>query len=252
MSRLAWLTTDVLPTDDFICRRLRIPNDVNVIANVNGALWSLCEEHNWEQRGIVTVDETVAAMQAMYAEYSQGEACLIGAILPYATSAVPDGCLDCDGTSYLKDDYPMLYAALDSVYIVDADNFVTPDLRGRNIIGSGEGTGLTLRAVGDNDGEETHVLTASELAVHTHTAEPHTHTNPPHSHFYETPVPNIDIESAGVPDVFGLGNPKIPASTSAETVSIDAETVTINESGEDTPHNNMPPYHVLRYCIVAR
>ena len=127
MSRHAWLTSDTLPNDDFICRRLRIPNVIGAIANVNGALLSLCEPQNWEQFGTATIDETVAAMTLMYDEYSQGEACLIGAIILYATSDTPDGTLPCDGSTHLRVDYPALYAVLADEYKVDADIFRTPN-----------------------------------------------------------------------------------------------------------------------------
>jgi len=252
MSRLAWLTSDLLPTADFICRRIRIPNDIFVIANVNGALLSLCEQQNWEKFGAVTIAETVTAMNIMYDEYSQGEACLIGAILPYATLAVPSGCLPCDGTQYLREDYPMLYAALDTIYIVDADNFKTPDLQGRTIIGSGEGTDLTIRSVGDVDGEESHVLVIAELAAHDHTTQPHSHDNTPHAHSYNHPSFNIDVESAGVPDPFAVGQPMLPIATSATSIFIGNADVTVDPTGDDEPHNNMQPFHALRYCIVAR
>lgn len=252
MSKWGWITGDTLPSDSFVCRRLRIPNDDIFLANVNGALWSLCETWNWEQVGTVTVEDAVAAAIAMYDEYSRGEACLIGAILPYATSAAPDGTLACDGSEYLREDYPMLYAALDSVYIVDADNFIVPDLRGRAVIGNGEGTDLTPRAVGDADGEESHVLVVAELAAHDHTTQPHSHSNTPHAHSYDHPIPNIDVEGAGVPDPVAVGQPFFPASTSATSISIDNADVTVDPTGDDEAHNNMQPFHVLRYCIVAR
>jgi hypothetical protein len=122
-----WLTSDVLPSDEFICRRLRIPNDLYVIANVNGALLSLCEEVNWQQFGEVTVADTVSAMIEMYDEYSEGEACLIGSLQLYATAIAPSGTLPCDGTTYNRVDYPRLYAVLDPRYIVDVDTFITPN-----------------------------------------------------------------------------------------------------------------------------
>jgi len=40
--------------------------------------------------------------------------------------------------------------------------------RGRAIIGSGQGSGLSNRAAGETGGEETHALTVSELPVHSH------------------------------------------------------------------------------------
>lgn len=125
--RRAWLTSDTLPTTEFICRRLYIPNDVRVIANVSGALLSLCEEWNWEQFGAVTVEATVRAMTDMLTRYYEESACMLGAIVLYATSDTPQGTLPCDGSTHNRVDYPSLYAVLDAEYIVDADHFVTPN-----------------------------------------------------------------------------------------------------------------------------
>jgi microcystin-dependent protein len=44
----------------------------------------------------------------------------------------------------------------------------TPDLRGRFVLGMGEGAGLTKRAIGETGGEEGHVLTADQLPNHHH------------------------------------------------------------------------------------
>lgn len=52
----------------------------------------------------------------------------------------------------------------------DYVNFVTPDARGRSVIGTGTGSGLTARTLGATGGEEAHTLTAAELAAHNHTA----------------------------------------------------------------------------------
>jgi microcystin-dependent protein len=43
-----------------------------------------------------------------------------------------------------------------------------PDPRGRAIIGSGEGSGLTARTHGATGGAETHQLTTTEMPAHAH------------------------------------------------------------------------------------
>lgn len=126
MTRYAWLTGDTIPENQFICRLLRIPNELYFIANVNGALLNLCERENWEQFGTATVDETVAAMNIMYDIYSEGTVCMIGSLLLFATGSTPQNTLLCDGASHLKADYPRLYDVLDSQYIVDSSTFITP------------------------------------------------------------------------------------------------------------------------------
>ena len=47
--------------------------------------------------------------------------------------------------------------------------FFIPDLRGRMAVGAGTGRGLSTRTLGDFGGEESHVLSLSEIPSHSHT-----------------------------------------------------------------------------------
>jgi len=47
-----------------------------------------------------------------------------------------------------------------------------PDLRGRAVIGSGTGSGLTARTHGATGGAESHTLTITEMPAHTHRNQP--------------------------------------------------------------------------------
>lgn len=49
-----------------------------------------------------------------------------------------------------------------------SDNFFVPDLRGRALMGAGKGRGLTAHTLGEMGGEETHLLTSSEIPSHSH------------------------------------------------------------------------------------
>jgi microcystin-dependent protein len=146
---------------------------------------------------------------------------VIGYIMPYITASPPANVLPCDGSSYLRVDFPELYSVLDSVFIVDSDNFVVPDLRGRTVIGAGDGSGLSSRSVGTSLGEEDHQLTESELASHSHTI-PYTITTlvlEPGEVTALTPVPLL--------------------------------TQNTGDAGIDSPHNNMQPSYVLNYGVIA-
>lgn len=86
----------------------------------------------------------------------------IGDIVATANAVLPSFGLACDGSSYERVDYPDLYAALDSAYIDDADNFHVPDLRDKTVLGAGN------RSIGDTGGAETHSLAISEMPTHQH------------------------------------------------------------------------------------
>jgi len=146
---------------------------------------------------------------------------MIGLITAYITADPPANVLPCDGGTYLREEFPNLYESIDPFFIVDADHFFVPDLRGRTVIGAGIPPGLSTRAVGDQGGEEEHQLTTAELASHTHT------------------IPLTATTLAVEPGEVTVLTP-IPIFT-ANTGS----------TGSDTPHNNMQPFFALNYGIIA-
>jgi len=146
---------------------------------------------------------------------------MIGYIIPFVTTDPPPNVLPCDGSSYLRVDYPTLYDVLDPFFITDADNFVVPDLRGRTIIGAGVSEVLTTRNVGDQGGEEEHVLTEGELATHVHT------------------IPLTATTLAVEPGEVTVMTP-VPFFTQ-----------NTGSTGGDEAHNNMQPFFALNYGIIA-
>jgi len=156
---------------------------------------------------------------------------LVGVILPHVMAAPLDfNMLPCDGAAYLREDYPLLYEALDPIFHIDADNFTVPDLRVRFPIGADSGDYV----LGTTGGEIEHVLTGTELAEHTHDNAPHAHTESTASATVGAAITGVPVPSA-FPSI-GL--------TSYESISI-------NPAGESQPHNNMPPFYALNWAIVA-
>jgi len=229
-----YLTPATIPTST-LCRRLRIPDDPLIIAAVNGAITELTKLYNWEQFEAITPAQITAAMLVMWLDYEESSACLIGSIVPTITDSVPYGMLACDGASYLRVDYPELYAVLASAFVVDADNFIVPDLRGRTVIGTGTGTGLTARAMNASAGVETHQLSVAELASHSHADLGHTHVE-------GTTAPTVITIGAGAP---------APAAIPAVGVT-GSGNANLANTGADTPHENMQPSLALRYCVIAK
>ena len=93
-----------------------------------------------------------------------------------------------------------------------------PDLQGRFILGSGQGSGLTNREIHNVDGNETHTLTVAQMPSHNHTSYP--------IHNY----PGSDgggRRYAG--EIKGWGKS--------------------DSTGGNQPHNNMPPFYVLTYIM---
>jgi len=234
----AWLTPDS-PAPGFICRRLLIPNSVEFLAIVKGALLPLIYDRNFESFGTLTPAQTAAYFQDMFADFSRASdrTCrLIGELIPYAGSVLPDpNWLFCDGASLLRADYPDLFAVVGTTYgAADGSHFNLPDLRGRTALGSGTGSGLSTRVIGDSFGEEAHTLTIAELAAHTHTDSGHTHVE-------GTAAPAVGAAIVGVP---------IPSAIPAAGVT-GVGSANISTDGGGSAHNNMQPSLVINWCIVA-
>lgn len=188
--------------------------DSSLWPHIGDAITSLTFAYNWLEIGDPVDDITSAAYEAVDSFYGTA---MIGKVDIFLKS-VPDGWLPLDGTTYDEDDYPELYAVLDSAF-VDAGNsqFTLPDMRDLFITGSG--TSYTL---GQTGGESTHSLTIAELPAHTHT--------------YTPPIPNIDLEAPGAPDIVAAG-----VGTTSNTGS----------TGSGDGHENKPPFIALVYGIFA-
>jgi len=210
--------TALLVTFQFQCR-----DTVWLKAAIVGALATLGYVDNWQQIGLIDQNEAADAGAEVLESLRVFD--MIGMIFSYiGADLIPSSMLICDGATHNRDDYPQLWLRLPA-YLIDiaAGTFRTPDLRGRVIIGSGQGTGLSNRTVGDILGAETHTLTEGQI--------------PAHSHSYTPPVINVDIEAPGVPDPVGAGLGFVQQT---------------GNTGGGNSHNNMQPSGVLVYVILAR
>jgi microcystin-dependent protein len=156
---------------------------------------------------------------------------LIGLIFPVITANLPSNALACDGSSYLRVDYPALYAALDPAFIVDADIFTVPDLRGLTVIGASPAF-----PVGSAGGAEEVMLTEAQMPTHTHEPVPHQHT-------LGAGITILAIAPGEAP----VQTPNIPFTDLTGFASAE-----VLPSGGSEAHTNMQPYISLRYAVVAR
>lgn len=95
-----------------------------------------------------------------------------GRVVAYGATSAPSGWLLCDGASYLRADYPALFAAIGTTYgAPDSTHFKVPDLRDRFVLGrTAGGTGSALGETGGS-------------LQHTHAGPTHSHgVTPPSAH----------------------------------------------------------------------
>jgi microcystin-dependent protein len=141
----------------------------------------------------------------------------LGTIEAFAGAQPPHGWHLCDGAQVPRTLalFPVLGIAWGPGDGITTFNL--PDLRGRCLVGTGTGLGLTERHLGDEGGEESHKLTVAEM--------------PSHTHSYMAP------KSTGTYD--GHSSPLDNEITPAET----------SPAGGDQPHNNMQPFAAVNFII---
>ncbi len=122
----------------------------------------------------------------------------IGGIIMFSGATAPSGWALCDGTQG------------------------TPDLRGRFVLASGSGIGLTSRTLGQTAGTETHTLSIAEMPAHTH---------------------KENFNFTGGED--GDNNYQHELYQNTEAL---AQQSTYSTGGNGA-HNNMPPYYVLAFIM---
>jgi microcystin-dependent protein len=178
-----------------------------------------------------------------------------GTIVAFAGNEIPQGWLECKGQVINKEQYPALADALKGTFW-NGENiqFALPDLRGRvpiGAIGAGETlAGLTNRSIGATGGEENHTLTESEMPKHTHGV-----TDPGHVHDQLMTAINTGEGGPSIKhitysgDAYVNGQPRGGTYAHGITTWHSGTGVSIQHSGGNQPHNNMPPFIVLRYII---
>jgi len=198
------------------------------------------------------LDQRIAAIEAA-AAFPSGSIVAYGgpsgASADAGAAGIPAGWLLCDGSAVSRTTYAGLFGAI-GINFGGGDGIGTfnlPDLRGRTVIGAGQGTGLTTRTIAQKLGEETHTLTEAELAPHTHTI-----TDPGHSHT----IASQGTTAAAPVGVAGSGSCGVYCGTQQQpivfgpTTAVSTKTgVTAVATGGGTAHNTMQPSIVLNYLI---
>jgi microcystin-dependent protein len=154
----------------------------------------------------------------------------VGQIILVPYNFCPDGFFPCDGQTLPISQYQVLYSLLGTTFGGNGTTtFGLPDLRGRAPIHVGQAPGLAPRVLGEAGGAESHTLTAAEMPVHNHTMAASTTQA-------TTTEPQNQFPSAG--------------GAYAATAQTALNAAAVGNAGSSVPHNNMPPFLVMRYCIA--
>ena len=215
-----------------------------------------------------------------------GSALPPGTIVDFGGTTAPGGWLLCNGQAVSRTGYPLLYAAISTLYGAGdgSTTFNVPDFRGRAAIGNDTmgssaagrittATVATPSTNGGSGGAQTHTLTTAELASHAHTASAggdgsnHYHAfttgtvSADHSHSY---VRYNELRS-GIEQSGGSGTGFWKDTVGVNTGGISANhthsgntgyysndhshAITVNAAGSGSAHTNLQPSLVCTKLI---
>lgn len=150
----------------------------------------------------------------------------------------PRGYAFCDGQILPIAQNQSLYSLLGTTYGGDGrTTFALPDLRGRVPVHFGPAPAPTL---GQQGGEENHVLTPPELPSHTHGAQATT----------TTPAGTGQSGALLAPGASGGRRPVVPYGSRQGLTPLAPGSVSGGGAGEG--HENMQPFTVLNFCIALQ
>ncbi|MCX2453397.1 tail fiber protein [Pedobacter sp. PLR] len=95
----------------------------------------------------------------------------LGTIRAFAGNFTPRGFAPCNGQLLPIGDNQALFALLGTIYGGNGqDTFALPDLRGRSMVGIGQGPGLSNYDLGQRSGTETTTILITNMPSHNHAA----------------------------------------------------------------------------------
>lgn len=118
-----------------------------------------------------------------------------------------------------------------------------PDLRGRFVLGSGQGPGLSNRAKGLTGGTERHTLTVAEMPSHSHGVN-----DPTHGHTWSASRQEAGTDDRNSTIELSKGD-RGDVDTIVKTTTSVATGISIANNGSGSSHENMPPFYVLAFII---
>lgn len=191
---------------------------------------------------VVTLSLALGASLAGPSGAQAGMDPFIGEIMLFAGNYCPRGYMLCNGALLPIAQYQALFSIIGTYYGGNGQTtFALPDLRSRVPVGYGQGVGLTLRNIGQTGGTENETLNPLQIPQHTHAI---TVTQPASTAAATKGTPAGTIPAVPERSVAAYTDAAADTALRAPTA-----TASVNNGGQ--PHNNMPPFLTLQYCIAV-
>lgn len=165
----------------------------------------------------------------------------VAEIRMFAGNFAPNGWAFCNGQLMPISQNTALFSLIGTVYGGDGKTtFALPNLGGTSPMQQGQGSGLSLRQIGEQGGTPTVTLLNSEMPAHTHSpnavAADGAATSPAGATWAEVRV------SRSHTNLYSTApNPNVAMNPTA-----------LSGAGNSQPHNNMPPYLCVSFIIALQ
>ncbi|HVF06436.1 MAG TPA: tail fiber protein [Frankiaceae bacterium] len=161
----------------------------------------------------------------------------VAEIRPFGFNFAPTGWAQCNGQLMPISQNTALFSLVGTFYGGDGKStFALPDLVGNAPMHPGQGSGLSLRDLGETGGAQTVTLLESEMPAHTHVMRCATQDNADVS----IPSPNSSFAQSAGGELY--------QTTANTNLAFQA----LAPVGGSLPHNNLMPYLVLNFCIALQ
>lgn len=186
-----------------------------------------------------------AAAAALDVAAPQGNEPFLSEIMLVSFNFAPKGWALCNGQLLAINQNQALFALLGTTYGGNGQtNFALPDLRGRVVVGDGNGFALGQRA-----GAESHTLLAAQIPPHTHGLKASTARGTTNlSGTAATTHHYLADNGGGAPQYGGDVNTTLANSPAAAAPAVNVSSVV----GGSQPHENRQPYTCLNYVIALQ
>lgn len=160
----------------------------------------------------------------------------LGEIRIFPFNFAPSGWAFCNGQLLNISQNTALFSILGTTYGGNGSTtFGLPNLQNSTPLSSGQGPGLSARALGAVGGQAVVTLKQSEMPTH-----PHTVSAAASGSGASSPQGNVWAPTTGT-STYHSGAPNVAMSSQA-----------LGVAGQSLPHTNMPPYLVLNFCIALQ
>jgi microcystin-dependent protein len=167
----------------------------------------------------------------------------VGQICTFGFNFAPVGWVQCNGQLLSIQQYAALFALLGTTYGGNGTStFGIPDLRGRVMVGQGQGPGLSNYTMGEQTGTETVTLLVSNMPAHNHTVGVSNAAGSSSDPTNQLPA-QINTATVKAPKIEYMSYTTPATGTMAPTA--------VSLAGGSQPHSNLQPLLVVFVCMAT-